>query len=49
MRYNGTASPIVQTEERFTGYRWVPIEEVKDMEILFDLASIVYKNKTYFI
>ena len=49
VRYHGDKLPVVQKEERFTWYRWVTLEEVKDLDILFDLASIVYKNKTYFI
>jgi len=49
VRYHGDALPIVQKEERFTWYRWVTLDEIKDLDILFDLASIVYKNKTYFI
>lgn len=49
VRYNGDKLPVVQVEERFTWYKWVTLEEIKDLDILFDLASIVYKNKTYFI
>lgn len=49
VRYHGNKAPIVQKEERFTGYRWVTFEEIKKLDILFDLSSIVNKNKTYFI
>jgi len=49
VRYNGDKSPIVQKEERFIGYRWVTLHEIKDLDILFDLAKIVYRNRTYFI
>lgn len=49
VKYHGDAEPIVQKEERFVWYKWVPIEEIKKLDILFDLASIVGKNKTYFI
>ncbi len=49
VRYNGTKDPVVQKEERFTWYMWVPIEKIKELDILFDLSSIVWKNRTYFI
>lgn len=49
VKYHGESHPIVQKEERFTGYLWVSLEEIRELDILFDLASIVYKNKTYFI
>ena len=49
VKYHGKTSPVVQKEERFVWYKWVPIEEIKKLDILFDLASIVGKNRTYFI
>jgi hypothetical protein len=39
----------VQKEERFVGYQWFPIEKIKDVDVMFDLWSIIWKNKTYFI
>lgn len=49
IRYNWNENPIVQKEERFVWYRWIPLNEIKDVEIRFDLSSIISKNKIYFI
>ncbi|MDD5213470.1 MAG: NUDIX domain-containing protein [Candidatus Gracilibacteria bacterium] len=49
IRYNGNENPVVQKEERFVGYKWVSLNEIKDVEIKFDLLSIISKNKIYFI
>lgn len=49
VRYNGTAEPIVRKEERFTGYIWLEINEVKTIDVKFDLVWLVGKNKVYFI
>jgi len=49
VKYHGNAIPVVQKEERFVWYEWFPIEKVKDVEVMFDLWSIIGKNKTYFI
>lgn len=49
IKYNGTQKPIVRKEERFTGYKWVDIEKVKDLSIRFDLSGIIYRNKPFFI
>ena len=49
VRYNGTQTPIVRKEERFTGYEWVSIEKVKDVSVRFDLSGIIYRNKPFFI
>jgi hypothetical protein len=49
VKYHGTAIPVVQKEERFVWYEWFPIEKIKDVEVMFDLGSIIGKNKTYFI
>lgn len=49
IRYNWNENPVVQKEERFVWYRWIPLNEIKDVEIRFDLSSIISKNKIYFI
>jgi len=49
VRYNGTQTPIVRKEERFTGYEWVDIEKVKNLSVRFDLSGIIYRNKPFFI
>lgn len=49
IRYNGNELPVVQKEERFVGYIWSSLEDIKSLEVKFDLVGIVNKNKTYFI
>lgn len=49
VKYHGNEVPVVQKEERFVGYQWFPIEKIKDVDVMFDLGSIIWKNKTYFI
>lgn len=50
IKYKGNDEPKPQKEERFVWYRWVNIEDVKNLEdIKFDLSGIVGKNRTYFI
>jgi len=49
IKYKGTSLPNVQTEERFVGYKWVPLSEIGNLEVKFDLLSIIHKNKVYFI
>ena len=49
VKYNWDKDPIVAKEERFVWYSWVAIEELKKMDLKFDINSIVNKNKTYFI
>ena len=49
VKYNWNKSPVVQKEERFIWYDWISIDEIKNVEVLFDLWSIIARNKTYFI
>ncbi|MBS9775182.1 NUDIX domain-containing protein [Candidatus Gracilibacteria bacterium] len=49
VKYNGKKEPVVQEEERFVGYRWCTLEEIQDIDVLFDIQSIIGKNRTYFI
>jgi len=49
IKYNWESYPIVQKEERFVWYKWANLEEVKNLDVKFDLYSIITKNKTYFI
>ena len=49
IKYTWEQAPIVQKEERFVWYKWSSIEEIKSLDVKFDLYSIVTKNKTYFI
>ena len=49
VKYHWDAAPVVQKEERFVGYEWFEIEKVRDVEVMFDLGAIIWRNKTYFI
>ncbi len=49
IKYKWNANPVPEKEERFVWYKWVSIEDIKNLDIKFDLAWIVSKNKTYFI
>ncbi len=49
VRYNWDKEPNVRKEERFIGYRWVTLEDLKKLSLRSDLVSIISKNKTYLI
>jgi 8-oxo-dGTP pyrophosphatase MutT (NUDIX family) len=49
VKYNGTKIPYVQKEERFVGYDWFTLEKLKKVKVMFDIQTIIGKNKTYFI
>lgn len=49
VKYNWNETPKVRTEERFTWYKWFSFDEIKNLEIKFDIVSLVNKNKVYFI
>ncbi|NDK08421.1 NUDIX domain-containing protein [Candidatus Gracilibacteria bacterium] len=49
VKYKGNDTPIVQKEERFIGYEWILIDNIKNIDLRFDLNSIISKNRTYFI
>ena len=49
VKYNWSKPPMVQKEERFIWYEWISINEIKNVEVSFDLWSIIARNKTYFI
>ena len=49
VKYNWTKEPVVEKKERFVGYDWFPVEEAGKVETLFDIWSIIAKNKTFFI
>lgn len=49
VKYKWTADPIVQKEERFLWYEWILIDEIKNIDLRFDLNGIISKNRTYFI
>jgi 8-oxo-dGTP pyrophosphatase MutT (NUDIX family) len=49
VKYNWNKLPVVEKEERFVWYKWVEIDKIKDVQIKFELSSIVNRNRTYFI
>lgn len=49
VKYTGDKEPVVEKKERFVWYKWFPIEEIWKVDALFDIASIIGKNKTFFI
>jgi len=49
VKYCGEKEPVVQEEERFIDYKWVTPEEIKNMDIRFNLYKIVKKNLSYFV
>lgn len=49
VRYNWKMEPIVRKEERFVGYKWVTLEELKKYNLRSDLVSVISKNRTYLI
>ncbi len=49
VKYNGTKDPVVQREERFVWYDWFTLEEIKKVNVMFDLHAIIWRNKTFFI
>ena len=49
VKYTGDYKPDVQKEERFTGYKWASLDEIKKTKIKFDLPKMVFNNLTYFI
>jgi len=49
IKYKWDKDPTPQKEERFIWYKWIKLEDIKNIEIKFDLQGIVNKNKVYFI
>lgn len=49
VKYNWTALPEVQKEERFVWYEWFSLDDIKKVKVMFDIQSIILKNKIFFI
>lgn len=49
VKYNWSEVPNVREEERFVWYKWATFDEIKTLEIKFNLYNIISKNKQYFI
>lgn len=49
VKYKWNQAPDVRKEERFVGYGWFGFDDLKGLTLMFDIYSIVAKNKTFFI
>lgn len=49
VKYKWEKEPIVQKSERFVWYEWFNLEDIKKIKVMFDIQTIILKNKTYFI
>jgi len=49
VKYNWTENPVVQEAERFVWYDWFNLEDIKKIKVMFDIQTIICRNKTYFI
>lgn len=49
VKYKWTKDPEVEKKERFVWYNWVLLSKLKDINIMFDLQTIVSRNRTFFI
>ncbi len=49
VKYNWQKEPTVQKEERFVWYEWFSLEEIKNIKVMFDIQTIIWRNKTFFI
>ncbi|ATU05292.1 hypothetical protein BKN14_02440 [Candidatus Gracilibacteria bacterium HOT-871] len=49
VKYSGDKEPQVQKEERFVGYTWFSLDDIKNIKVMFDIQTIIGKNKTFFI
>ena len=48
VKYHWEREPLVRKEERFTWYKWIDIKDIPKLNLKFDLAWIVARNKIYF-
>ncbi len=49
VKYNWAQDPVVQKAERFVWYDWFSLDDIKKIKVMFDLQTIIWKNKTFFI
>lgn len=49
VKYHGNDLPVVETKERFVGYKWFTLDEIQKIKVMFDLQAIIGRNKTFFI
>lgn len=47
VKYNGSKDPVPRKEERFLGFRWFTIEELKALNVKPDIYGFVKKNIQY--
>ncbi len=49
VKYNWTKKPYFEKKERFVWYNWFTFEDLKKEKLMFDIHSIVARNKSFFI
>jgi 8-oxo-dGTP pyrophosphatase MutT (NUDIX family) len=49
VKYNWTKEPVVEKQERFVWYDWFGIEDITKIKTLFDIWTIILKNRAFFI
>jgi len=49
IKYEWEDIPVVEKRERFVWYKWATFDEIKRLDIKFNLYSIITKNKQYFV
>ncbi len=49
VKYNWKQEPVVQEEERFVWYEWFTLDDIKNVKVMFDIQTIIWKNKAFFI
>lgn len=49
VKYNWNKKPYFEKKERFVWYSWFSFEDLKKEKLMFDINSIVIKNKAFFI
>ena len=49
VKYSWDKEPQVQKEERYVGYTWFSLDDIKNIKVMFDIQTIIWKNKTFFI
>lgn len=47
VKYHGTRDPEPRKEERFLGFRWFTVDELKDLDLKPDIYGFVKKNIQY--
>jgi len=49
VKYHWNKKPYFEKKERFVWYNWFSFDDLKKEKLMFDINSIVARNKVYFI